>query len=229
MTALDPDLLIRAYSAGIFPMGDARDIDDVYWVEPKRRGIIPLEGFHLPHSLAKLLRHETFEHRVDTAFTEVMRACAAPAPGREDSWINEPIVAAYTQLHKRGLAHSVECWASGKLVGGLYGVSLGGAFFGESMFTRVRDASKAALAHLVARLRFGRFFLLDTQFVTPHLAGFGAVEISREAYRGLLSVALAVDADFGALDSGSGLDLPGTMVSGPVSGKLIVQLLTQTS
>ena len=229
MAALDPDLLIRAYSAGIFPMGDARDVDDVYWVEPKRRGIIPLEGFHLSHSLAKLLRRDMFEHRTNSAFTEVMRRCAAPGPGRLESWINDPILTAYTELHARGLAHSVECWRGGALVGGLYGVSLGGAFFGESMFTITRDASKAALAHLVARLKFGGFKLLDTQFVTPHLAGFGAIEISRDAYRGALSDALGVTADFGALGATESFDLPGTMVSGPTSGKVIAQFLTQTS
>lgn len=230
MSALDPDLLIRAYSAGIFPMADGRDVDDVYWVEPKRRGIIPLDGFHVPHSLAKLLRRDVFEHRIDTEFTDVMRRCAAPGPDRPQSWINDPIIAGYTELHRRGLAHSVECWADGKLVGGLYGVALGGAFFGESMFTTVRDASKAALAHLVARLKFGGFTLLDTQFVTPHLTGFGAVEVSRETYRGALSAALGVAADFGAFGSATGsLALPGTMVSGPVSGKRIMQLLTQTS
>lgn len=211
-------------------MGDGRDVDDVYWVEPKRRGVIPLSGFHLSHSLGKLLRQEVFEHRIDTAFTEVMRRCAAPGPGRFESWINDPILGAYSELHTRGLAHSVECWRDGELVGGLYGVSLGGAFFGESMFTKARDASKAALAHLVARLRFGGFTLLDTQFVTPHLAGFGAVEVSRAVYRGALSEALGVVANFAALGSPTGsLDLSGTMVSGPVSGKRIAQLLTQTS
>lgn len=211
-------------------MGDARDVDDVYWVEPKSRGVLPLSEFHLSRSLAKLLRREVFEHRVNTAFTEVMQRCAAPGTGRQESWINPPIVAAYTALHHRGLAHSVECWRDGILVGGLYGVALGGAFFGESMFTSQRDASKAALAHLVARLGYGGFTLLDTQFLTPHLASFGAVEISRAAYRGALTVALGVASDFTALDGAAGsLDLPGTMVSGPTSGKRIVQLLTQTS
>ena len=211
-------------------MGDTRDVDDIYWVEPKRRGVLPLSGFHLSRSLAKLLRQDCYEHRINTAFAEVMTRCAAPGAGRPESWINPPIIAAYTALHDRGLAHSVECWRDGMLVGGLYGVALGGAFFGESMFTLSRDASKAALAHLVARLSFGGFTLLDTQFLTPHLARFGATEISRDAYRGKLAAALGIASDFGALDGATGsLDLPGTMVSGPVSGKRIVQLLTQTS
>lgn len=228
MRALDPGLLVRAYSAGIFPMGDDRAANGVYWVEPKRRGVIPLDGFHLSRSLAKLLRREGVEHRVDTDFAAVMRACAAPAPGRPESWINDAILDAYAALHARGLAHSVECFADGALVGGLYGVSLGGAFFGESMFTRTRDASKMALAHLIARLRAGGYRLLDTQFLTPHLASLGAVEIPRVAYLGRLSAALPVAGDFGAIDGG-GLGFDAPIVSGPVSGKRIVQLLTQTS
>ena len=232
MSPLSPELLVRAYSAGMFPMGDSREDDSVFWVEPKRRGLIPLDSFHLSRSLAKTLRRETFEHRIDSDFAAVMHACAADAPGRENSWINAPIVEAYSGLHKAGLAHSVECWANGTLVGGLYGVALGGAFFGESMFSRARDASKAALAHLIARLRIGGYVLLDTQFVTPHLTSFGAVEVERDVYRGLLSAALGVATDFGALDgfaASAALARPDPMVSGPLSGKLIAQLLTQTS
>ncbi|MCA3255272.1 MAG: leucyl/phenylalanyl-tRNA--protein transferase, partial [Alphaproteobacteria bacterium] len=151
MSRLDPDTLVRAYSIGIFPMAEARDDDSVFWVEPRRRGVIPLDGFHLSKSLAKALKREAFTHSADRDFEAVLRACAEPTPERPDTWINETIVAAYTALHRRGQAHSIECWQDGALVGGLYGVKLGGAFFGESMFSRVTDASKAAMAHLVAR------------------------------------------------------------------------------
>jgi leucyl/phenylalanyl-tRNA---protein transferase len=227
---LDPQLLLRAYAAGIFPMADAHDADEVFWVEPRKRGILPLDGFHLPRSLAKLLRQERFELTADRAFEQVMRACAEPAPGRPETWINEAILDGYTRLHRLGFAHSLECWRGGELAGGLYGVKLGGAFFGESMFTRIRDASKVALAHLVARLRVGGFRLLDTQFLTDHLARFGAVEVARSAYRSLLDEALAAEADFFALDAvGTDAAFPATMVSGPTSGKLIAQLLTHTS
>ncbi len=231
MHPLDPDLLLRAYAAGIFPMADARDADELYWVEPKKRGVLPLDGFHLPRSLAKLLRQERFELTADRAFAEVMHACAAPAAGRTDTWINESILDGYTRLHRLGFAHSLECWQGGELVGGLYGVKLGAAFFGESMFTRVRDASKVALAHLIARLRVGGFRLLDTQFLTAHLERFGAIEVPRAAYRSLLDSALSSEGDFFALDvwAAAGDDRPATMVSGPISGKLIAQLLTQTS
>ena len=230
---LDPDLLLHAYRIGAFPMADSVDAPDVYWVEPRLRGIIPLDGFHLSRSLAKTVKQERFEVTVDTDFAGVMRACAASAPGREDSWINATILEAYAVLHARGNAHSVECRVDGELVGGLYGVKLGAGFFGESMFSRARDASKVALAHLVARLRVGGFRLLDTQFLTSHLGGLGAVEISRAAYRLQLEGALSVPGDFFALDAMAGAlpadALPATTVSGPVAGKLIVQLLTQTS
>lgn len=236
MQPLDPDLLLRAYAAGIFPMADGRDAAELFWVEPKKRGVLPLDDFHLPRSLAKLLRQERFELTADRAFDDVMRACAAPGPGagREESWINGPILDGYSRLHRLGFAHSLECWVDGELAGGLYGVKLGAAFFGESMFTRVRDASKVALAHLIARMRVGGFRLLDTQFLTEHLARFGAIEVPRAAYRSSLDSALSVDGDFFALDAlAAGLApdaaRPATMVSGPISGKLIAQLLTQTS
>jgi leucyl/phenylalanyl-tRNA--protein transferase len=221
---LTPDLLLRAYAGGIFPMADARDAAGVFWVDPKRRGILPLDGFHLSGSLAKALKAERFEHSADRAFPEVMRRCAEAAPDRPDTWINGEIFDAYCALHAQGDAHSVEVWRDGALVGGLYGVRIGGAFFGESMFSREPNASKAALAHLVARLRVGGFALLDTQFLTPHLASLGGIEVTRDAYRSLLGSALGMSADFGALDAD-----PATTVSGPVSGKRIVQLLTQTS
>ena len=235
-TRLDPELLLRAYRLGAFPMADSVDAAEVFWVEPRKRGIIPLGGFHLSHSLAKTLRQERFEVSVDRDFTGVVRACAAAAPGRPESWINTTIVDGYARLAARGNAHSVECWQDGALVGGLYGVKLGAAFFGESMFSRVRDASKVALAHLVARLRVGGFRLLDTQFLTAHLAGFGAVEVPRAAYRVQLEGALSASGDFFALDALAGLSpassgaaRDATTVSGPVAGKLIAQLLTQTS
>ncbi len=230
MQQLDPDLLLRAYAAGIFPMGETRTAPDVYWVEPRRRGVLPLAGFHLSHSLAKTVRSDRFTVTADRDFGAVMAGCAEAAAGREESWINATILEAYTALHQRGAAHSIECWQDGALVGGLYGVSIGAAFFGESMFTRVRDASKVALAHLVARLRVGGYRLLDTQFLTEHLSRFGAVEMSRTAYRAKLASAVGASADFGALDA-LAADAPrdATTVSGPVAGKRIVQLLTQTS
>lgn len=233
--ALDPDTVLRAYATGIFPMADSATASDVFWVEPRRRGVLPLAEFHLPRSLAKLLRSERFVMTVDTAFDAVLAGCAASVPGRSETWINPLIADAYRDLHRLGHAHSVEAWtADGELAGGLYGVRLGGAFFGESMFTRVRDASKCALAALVARLRFGGFLLLDTQFLTEHLARFGAHEVTARTYRAQLAAAVGVSADFFAFD-GLGLSselpptLPATIVSGPVSGNRIVQLLTQIS
>lgn len=194
MPSLTPDLLLYAYSQGIFPMADPDEGGEVYWYAPDPRTVIPLdERFHIPSTLRKRVRQEPFEVRADSAFEEVMRACAAPGAGRETTWISEEIVQTYTALHRAGYAHSVECWEGGDLVGGLYGVALGGAFFGESMFHRARDASKVALVHLVERLRRGGFSLLDTQFLTDHLARFGAYEISRSEYERRLSAALRVE------------------------------------
>lgn len=232
---LDPDIVLRAYAIGIFPMADSATATDVFWVEPKHRGVLPLDGFHLPRSLAKVLRSERFVLTVDTAFDAVLAACAEPVPGRSDTWINPLIASAYRALHRRGDAHSIEAWdADGNLAGGLYGVRLGGAFFGESMFTRKRDASKCALAALVARLQIGGFGLLDTQFLTEHLARFGAREVPALAYRTQLATALGTTADFFAFDRFAASPapaamLPATTVSGPVSGNRIVQLLTQMS
>ena len=225
---LDPEMLLRAYALGAFPMSDNRDARDVFWVEPQQRGVLPLDAFHLSRSLARVLRAERFGITADRAFGRVMEECAAATPGRPETWINGQIIAAYRELHARGSAHSIECWHSGELVGGLYGVKLGAAFFGESMFSRATDASKCALAALVARLRVGRFRLLDTQFLTHHLARFGAVEVPRARYKGLLAAALAASGDFAAFDWDAA-DRPATTVSGPVSGKRIVQLLTHTS
>ncbi len=228
---LDPEVLLRAYASGIFPMADRADSADVFWVEPRRRGVLPLDGFHLARSLAKTLKSERFTLTADRAFDAVLDGCAEPVAGRAETWINPMISDAYRELHRMGQAHSVEAWADdGALAGGLYGVRLGGAFFGESMFTRVRDGSKAALAALVARLRVGGFTLLDTQFLTEHLASFGGHEVSARAYRAQLAGSMAVSADFFAIDRfGVESARPADTVSGPVSGKRIVQLLTQIS
>ena len=177
-------------------MADARDDDRIFLIDPDRRGVIPLQGFHVPRRLARTVRTDVFQVRVDTAFEAVIEACAAARPGRPETWINGPIQILYGELYLRGLAHSVECWREGVLVGGLYGVTLGAAFFGESMFSVARDASKVALTHLVARLAFGRFQLLDSQFITEHLTQFGAADIPRALYRKRLAQALAYEADF---------------------------------
>ncbi|NVJ99592.1 MAG: leucyl/phenylalanyl-tRNA--protein transferase [Alphaproteobacteria bacterium] len=215
--SITPNLLLQAYAAGVFPMADSRDDDELFWVDPEDRGIIPLDTFHIPKSLAKRVRQEPYEVTADRAFRDVVKACARPARGRDTTWISERIEELYTDLYERGFAHSVECWRGGELVGGLYGVSLGGAFFGESMFHTATDASKVALVHLVARLKAGRFILLDTQFVTEHLAQFGAEEISREHYHERLKLALSVhSANFHEL---------GDWTSGPTA----LQLITHTS
>jgi leucyl/phenylalanyl-tRNA---protein transferase len=193
---LTPEILLQAYAAGIFPMAESADDPELFWVDPKRRGILPLDGLHVPRRLKRLLRRGVFSVRCDTAFEAVIRGCAEASETRPTTWINEEIVYLYTALFSGGAAHSVECWHDGELVGGLYGVSLGAAFFGESMFSRVADASKVALVHLVARLRLGGYGLLDTQFVTPHLARFGCVEISRTRYHRLLAQALRQRAAF---------------------------------
>lgn len=191
---LPPELLVAAYCRGYFPMADDRG--RIHWYDPDPRGIFPLEGFHVPRRLARTVRQGRFEVRVDTAFRAVMEACGTPAPGRERTWISAELVEAYGALHEAGLAHSVETWEEGELVGGVYGVAIRGLFAGESMFSRRTDASKVALVHLVERLRRGGFVLFDTQFVTAHLARFGAVEIPRTRYRRLLARALQEDAVF---------------------------------
>ncbi|HEU0161262.1 MAG TPA: leucyl/phenylalanyl-tRNA--protein transferase [Rhizomicrobium sp.] len=191
---LTPELLLRAYADGLFPMAEKRDDPTLYWVSPDQRGIIPLDTFHVPRRLARTIRSGRFTVTADQAFTEVMQACAAPAPGREESWINDEILRLYTALHAGGHAHSLETWQDGELAGGLYGVRLGAAFFGESMFSRRTDASKVALAALVDGLKRGGFVLLDTQFITGHLARFGAVEIPREQYLMKLNYALSREA-----------------------------------
>ncbi len=189
---LTPDLLLGAYASGIFPMSESRDDPEVFWVDPERRGIFPLQRFHISRSLRRRIRRGGFEVRFDTAFEAVVRACA----DRHETWINETIFDLYAALHRLGHAHSAEIWEDETLIGGVYGVTLGAAFFGESMFSRRRDASKLALAWLIDRLRAGGFMLFDTQFLTPHLASLGAVEISRAEYRALLAEALEREADF---------------------------------
>lgn len=196
MSTLSPETLLRAYAVGLFPMAERRDDPTLYWIDPEKRGILPLNRFRAPRRLARRVRSGIFEVRCDSAFREVISACAEPGRGRTETWINSEIVDLYCELHAMGRAHSVEAWQGGRLVGGLYGVALGAAFFGESMFTRVSDASKVALVHLVARLAAGGFTLLDVQFVTPHLARFGAVEIHRSGYRQLLADALDRTASF---------------------------------
>ena len=198
MAELTAELLLQAYAAGIFPMAESAEDPELYWVDPTRRGVLPLDAFHVPRRLRRTLRHAPFEIRCDSAFEAVLRGCAEPAPERPQTWINERIVELYVELARRGAAHSVETWHAGELVGGLYGVQLGAAFFGESMFSRVTDASKVALVHLVARLRHGGFRLLDTQFVTDHLRQFGATEISRRDYQIRLAAALRGEAQFPA-------------------------------
>ena len=200
MTELTTAMLLSAYARGLFPMASHRHDDSPDWVFPYQRGVIPLDGFHVPRSLKKVLRRGHFEITVNRAFAGVIAACARPAPNRQNTWISVGLERAYTRLHREGHAHSVECWMNGTLAGGLYGVQLRGAFFGESMFSYVCNASKVALVHLVERLDEGGFVLLDTQFVTDHLRMFGAREIGGSDYLDLLEQALAVrDADFYSL------------------------------
>jgi len=188
--------LLRCYARGEFPMANDRHDPTIYLINPERRGVIPLDRFHVPASLRRIVRRGTFEIHVDRDFAQVIRACAEPTDERPRTWLNDGLIELYTALHEHGHAHSVECWAGGELVGGLYGVSLGAGFFGESMFSRARDASKVALVELVGRLRAGGYELLDTQFVTDHLRRFGAIEIARAAYQARLRQALARRARF---------------------------------
>ncbi len=194
--AITPQLLLRAYSIGLFPMAESAKDDQLFWVDPEKRAVFPLDDFRVSRSLAKIVRSDRFEIRVDHAFDAVIAACAAPAKDRENTWINDEILRLYRELFDMGFVHTVECWREGQLVGGLYGVALRSAFFGESMFPRETGASKAALAHLVARLKAGGFTLLDTQFMTRHLASLGAVEVLRETYHQALAAALEKSADF---------------------------------
>ena len=194
--AITPEIMLRAYAAGIFPMSEAADDPTLFWVEPELRGVIPLQDFHLSSRLARTVRSDRFEVRVDKAFREVIAPCAEARPDRPETWINGRIREIFEELHELGYAHSVECWREGRLVGGLYGLSLGAAFFGESMFHRETDASKVAMVHLVGRLRRGGYRLLDAQFQTDHLAQFGTREVSREGYARMLDAALEHDGDW---------------------------------
>ncbi len=196
MSTITPHILLQAYSAGIFPMAETAEDNALYWVEPDERGVIPLRALHISHSLKKQIRKQPFEVRIDTAFAHVMAECAAKTEMRKATWINQRIRTLYTQLHKMGCCHSVECWQDGKMVGGLYGVKIGAAFFGESMFSRVTDASKVALVHLVARLNAGGFALLDAQFMNPHLLTLGAMPVSKADYQKMLAPALEATGDF---------------------------------
>jgi leucyl/phenylalanyl-tRNA--protein transferase len=193
---ITPDILLRAYSIGLFPMAESADDPSLFWVDPEERGIFPLDELVVSRSLAKTVRSDRFEVRIDTAYDAVLDGCAAAAPGRDGTWINARIRQLYQALFERGQVHTVEAYSNGVLVGGLYGVAIGAAFFGESMFHRERDASKVALVHLVARLRVGGYRLLDTQFVTEHLATLGAIAIPKEAYHLLLADAVPRFADF---------------------------------
>ncbi|HEY0326886.1 MAG TPA: leucyl/phenylalanyl-tRNA--protein transferase [Allosphingosinicella sp.] len=243
MAVIDPDLLLRAYAIGVFPMSDGREAKDVYWVEPRRRAILPLDGFHLSKSLRKTIRSDRFTVTRDKAFTQVIRACAE----RDETWINPAIEQSYTTLHALGQAHSIETWLDGELVGGLYGVRLGPAFFGESMFSRETDASKVALAWLVARLIVGGYRLLDCQFMTEHLKSLGAIEVTQQRYLEMLTAELEAagafgssslvaagrsgalaEPDFGKLDRLLEESAGASGAGGP-PGCVIAQLLTQTS
>ncbi|MGP7795926.1 leucyl/phenylalanyl-tRNA--protein transferase [Sphingomonas sp. CLY1604] len=243
MDMLDPKTVLGAYAVGVFPMADHRDAGSVYWVEPRRRAILPLDGFHLSRSLARTIARDRFRVTADTAFERMIALCAESADDRPETWINGGIEQAFVALHRLGFAHSIECWEGEELVGGLYGLALGRAFFGESMVSRRTDASKVALAWLVARLKVGGFSLLDCQFQTPHLASLGAVEVSRADYCALLAGALdgttassasaagsasSAAGDFLALDR-LAPPPPADTVSGPVAGQDIVQLLVHTS
>lgn len=242
--ALDPALLLGAYSVGVFPMADARDAPSVYWVEPRRRAILPLDGFHLSRSLRRVIAADRFRVTVDRAFAQVIALCAEAADDRPETWINATIERSFLRLHAMGMAHSVECWDGERLVGGLYGLALGRAFFGESMVSRASNASKVAIAALVARLKAGGYTLLDCQFMTAHLASLGAREIDRAAYVALLGAALsstgasaAPSSDGSAVADGAGdffaldavADVDGAGAAGAVPGKVIVQLLAHTS
>ena len=198
---ITPELIVRAYRAGIFPMAEDADDEDLFWVSPEMRGIIPLDGFRLSTSLRKAIRKSGFVVKVDTDFEAIIEGCATVGEDRDTTWINRTIRGVYGELFRRGVAHTVEVWDGPELVGGLYGLAIGGAFFGESMFHRKTDASKMAMAHLVERLNAGGFVLLDTQFVTPHLASLGGVEIPREVYEERLAEALLLTGDWSAWDA----------------------------
>ena len=218
MTEITPELVLKAYAYGVFPMAKSRGDTDVFWVQPKLRGVLPLDAFHIPRSLKKRLRQGTFTVTIDQDFAGVMAGCAESAEGRADTWINDRIIQLFTALHRANVAHSVEVWKDGELAGGLYGLAMGSAFFGESMFSRVTDASKVALCHLVGILKHGDFVLLDTQFITDHLKRFGTIEISQQEYLAQLSAALGLQGRF-----------EGPLSQGDLEALLFSQRSTQTS
>lgn len=207
MIEITPQVLLKAYSCGIFPMAESADDPALYWIEPQHRGILPLDKIHIPKRLARTVRNTPFDVRVDSDFERVIEGCSDAQPGRSSTWINRRIKNLYRELFQLGHCHTIEVWDGDRLVGGLYGVALGGAFFGESMFSTARDASKIALVHLCARLIAGGFALLDTQFVTEHLRQFGTVEVERDDFHRQLENALKVRADFGLLPPGAGSEL----------------------
>jgi leucyl/phenylalanyl-tRNA--protein transferase len=226
MQVLTSELLLCAYASGLFPMANDRHDPTIHWIEPRRRGVLPLDEFHVPKSLRKLIRRNRFEIRTDRDFRQVITACAASRPERPRTWLNDELIELYCELHELGYTHSVESWLDGRLVGGVYGVSLGAAFFGESMFSHERDASKVALVSLVERLRAGGYRLLDTQFVTDHLRQFGATELSRAAYRARLREALEVPAVFYSDEGGVLSVAPWSSWDGSIGSS---QSTTQTS
>jgi leucyl/phenylalanyl-tRNA---protein transferase len=241
---ITPDLVLRAYRHGLFPMAETRHGGRLFWLDPEQRGVLPLDRFHLPRRLLRTVLSGEFEVAADLDFAATIAGCATAQPGRSDTWISPQIERLFTELHRMGYAHSVECRQGGELVGGLYGVAIGGVFFGESMFSFARDASKAALAHLVARLRLGGFRLLDTQFVTAHLAQFGAEEIPRDDYLELLAGAVDREAEFYCPEPSGSSGMPSLEpMSGEIAltaevdammgiswpGWLVVQAITQTS
>jgi leucyl/phenylalanyl-tRNA---protein transferase len=228
MIEITPQVLLKAYACGIFPMAESAEDNALYWIEPERRGILPLDGLHVPNRLARTIRKGGFEVRFDHDFEAVIEGCAAPRSGRRSTWINGRIRGLYRDLFALGHCHTVEVYEGETLIGGLYGVHLGRAFFGESMFSRARDASKIALVYLVARLRFGGFVLLDTQFVTGHLARFGAIEVGRAEFQRLLEGALAGGAGAG-VGAGTGTAAEFSLLGGGVSGAEVLQLVSQTS
>lgn len=213
---ITPQVLLKAYAVGIFPMAESAEDPGLYWIEPEQRGILPLDAFHLSRRLARTVRADLFDIRIDSDFDAVIRACAGATGERSKTWINARIRKLYGDLFRLGHCHTVEAWRDGKLVGGLYGVKLGAAFFGESMFSRERDASKVALVHLVARLKAGGFRLLDTQFTTPHLKQFGAIDIDRRSYHRLLEAAIQEEADF-------------YFLAGGLTGEEVLQSVSHTS
>ena len=241
MSAINPEELLLAYRLGIFPMAESRAAPDVLWVRPHERGILPLDTFHVPRRLARIIRSDRFQVTADAAFEQVIRACAESQPDRRETWINDAIIDVFIALHKRGFAHSVETWHGGKLVGGLYGLSVGAAFFAESKFSRMTDASKVALVHLAARLKAGGYALLDAQFPNPHLDQFGAATVTEERFQYLLSEALTHNGDFygfgvpvEAAGAGPGVaPAPVGAAAGgaaaAAAGSSVLQVITQTS